>query len=54
MNLGRRAQMRVCAEKDRWEGQGIHVSGKWKEGHQDGNTSWGGGVKRREMKKKKQ
>lgn len=43
MNLGRRAQMRVCAEKDRWEGQGIHVAGKWKEGHQDGNTSREGG-----------
>lgn len=53
MNLGRRAQMRVCAEKDRWEGPGIHVAGKWKEGYQDGNTSRGGAGKEKGNEKKK-
>lgn len=50
MKQGRRAQMRVCVEKDREEGQGIHVGGKGKEGHQDGNTR-GGAIRRREIKK---
>lgn len=45
MKQGRRAQMRVCVEKDREEEQGIHVGGKGKEGHQDGM------VRRRKIKK---